>query len=133
MPIYNPAAILRVADPRVVSAFHRACDDLKASNRIRIALFEAGIVEANLRNPDYGDRDSVGCLQQRGGWGSVEERMDPYASAVKFIRDAQIRVVPKFPHYRAGRVAQAVQRSAYPDRYRQAYAAALYVIVRTRK
>lgn len=132
MPVYSPAAIMRRADKRVIRDFHRACADEHAGRRVRVALFEAGIVEANLRNPDYGDRDSVGALQQRSGWGTHASRMDPYASAVRFIRDAHNRVVPKFPRYRAAKIAQAVQRSAYPSRYAQAYLAACYVIARTR-
>ncbi len=73
--------------------------------------------ETGIRNLDYGDRDSVGLFQQRPsqGWGSEKQLMDPYYSTTKFydalvrVRDWETRDITK--------VAQAVQRSAYPDAY----------------
>lgn len=73
--------------------------------------------ETGIRNLDYGDRDSVGLFQQRPsqGWGSEKQLMDPYYATTKFynalvrVRDWETREVTK--------VAQAVQRSAYPDAY----------------
>jgi hypothetical protein len=48
-----------------------------ASKRdIQIAIMTA-MTESNLRNLDFGDRDSVGLFQQRAGWGSTSQRMDP--------------------------------------------------------
>lgn len=85
------------------------------------------LVETGLRNLDYGDRDSVGLFQQRPsqGWGTVEQIMDPVYSSTRFyqalvkVRDWETR--------RFTEVAQAVQRSAYPERYgeHEASAAAL--------
>lgn len=74
--------------------------------------------ETGIRNLDYGDRDSVGLFQQRPsqGWGSEKQLMDPYYATTKFynalvrINDWETRDITK--------VAQAVQRSAYPDAYR---------------
>lgn len=74
--------------------------------------------ETGIRNLDYGDRDSVGLFQQRPsqGWGSEKQLMDPYYATTKFynalvrVRDWENRDITK--------VAQAVQRSAYPDAYR---------------
>ncbi|SEQ97096.1 hypothetical protein SAMN05421756_107163 [Microlunatus flavus] len=74
--------------------------------------------ETGIRNLDYGDRDSVGLFQQRPsqGWGSEKQLMDPYYATTKFynalerVRDWETRDITK--------VAQAVQRSAYPDAYR---------------
>jgi hypothetical protein len=73
--------------------------------------------ETGIRNLDYGDRDSVGLFQQRPsqGWGTEEQLMDPYYATTKFynalvrVRDWQTREITV--------VAQAVQRSAYPDAY----------------
>lgn len=81
-----------------------------------IALATA-LQESDLRNIDYGDRDSVGLFQQRPsqGWGSVAQIMDPIYSAGKFydelvrVRDYENRPITE--------VAQEVQRSAYPDAY----------------
>ena len=73
--------------------------------------------ETGIRNLDYGDRDSVGLFQQRPsqGWGTEKQLMDPYYATTKFynalvrVRDWESRDITK--------VAQAVQRSAYPDAY----------------
>ncbi|MGO4956241.1 hypothetical protein ACTQ49_03030 [Luteococcus sp. Sow4_B9] len=83
-----------------------------------IALATA-MQESDLRNIDYGDRDSVGLFQQRPsqGWGTVEQIMDPWYSAGKFY-DHLVHV----PNWQAGDindVAQAVQRSGVPDGYRK--------------
>ena len=75
--------------------------------------------ETGIRNLDYGDRDSVGLFQQRPsqGWGSEKQLMDPYYATTKFY-NALVRV----KGWETGditKVAQAVQRSAYPDAYRE--------------
>lgn len=127
LPIYNPKTIWAGADPGVVKGFSKALRDTKAPRKFWLALFEAGIVEANLKNPHGGDRDSVGSLQQRAGWGSVTERMDPYKAALRFLVDAR-KIDRKM--YLSGKLAQAVQRSGFPLRYQQAYLAAAYVVTK---
>lgn len=74
--------------------------------------------ESDIRNLDYGDRDSVGLFQQRPsqGWGTVEQIMDPYYSTNAFY-DALVKV----DGWQSGDindVAQEVQRSGFPDAYR---------------
>ena len=73
--------------------------------------------ESSLRNLDYGDADSLGLFQQRPsqGWGTPDQIMDPWYSAGKFY-DALVKV-PDWQSKPIGDVAQAVQRSAYPDAY----------------
>ncbi|MBY6062331.1 LysM peptidoglycan-binding domain-containing protein [Microbacterium esteraromaticum] len=104
--------------------------ELGISDRgIAIALATA-MVESSMRNLDYGDRDSLGLFQQRPsqGWGTAAQILDA---------DRSIRVFyggPQDPNGRATRglldisgwqnmsftgAAQAVQISAYPDRYGQ--------------
>lgn len=83
-----------------------------------IALATA-LQESDLRNLDYGDRDSVGLFQQRPsqGWGTVEQIMNPHYATGKFL-DALVKV----PNWQTGDindVAQAVQRSGVPDGYRK--------------
>jgi hypothetical protein len=75
--------------------------------------------ESRLRNLDYGDRDSLGLFQQRPsqGWGSPEQVQDPVYAAGKFF-DRLVEV----PGWEAGRlteIAQAVQRSGFPEAYEQ--------------
>jgi hypothetical protein len=102
------------ADANVVAAFRRAARATGANPRERLALFEAGIVESGLRNLHYGDRDSLGSLQERAGIFGRGHALNPYASALRFLRDA----ISKRPwRGSAGSLAQAVQRSAFPGRY----------------
>ena len=73
--------------------------------------------ESSLRNLTYGDRDSLGLFQQRPsqGWGTADQIMDPWYSAGKFY-DALVKVA----NWQTGNindVAQAVQRSGFPDAY----------------
>jgi hypothetical protein len=75
--------------------------------------------ESGLRNLDYGDRDSLGLFQQRPsmGWGTIEQVTDPiYASNAFF--DVMV-TIPDWDSQDIGDVAQAVQRSGYPDAYDQ--------------
>lgn len=90
---------------------------------IQIALM-AGLVESGLRNLDYGDRDSIGMFQQRDAWGSREARLDPRQSAKMFFLggSAGQRGLLDFSDRTSmdmGAAAQAVQVSAFPDRYAQ--------------
>ncbi len=74
--------------------------------------------ETGIRNLDYGDRDSVGLFQQRPsqGWGTEKQLMDPYHATTEFY-NALVRV-ENWTRRDITEVAQAVQRSAYPDAYR---------------
>lgn len=74
--------------------------------------------ETDIRNLDGGDRDSVGLFQQRPsqGWGTVEEIMDPYYSTKQFY-DA-LEKVDGWQNGDINDVAQAVQRSGFPEAYR---------------
>lgn len=92
--------------------------ELGASPKETKALIEAGIVESNLTNLNHGDRDSLGYLQQRPsqGWGSPSQVRDIEYATTKFIQGAK---KAKRSNMSAGELAQAVQRSAFPDRYDQ--------------
>jgi hypothetical protein len=75
------------------------------------------IQESKLRNIDYGDRDSLGLFQQRPsqGWGTPEQIRDPVYAANAFYD-----VLAKVDGYQSmpiTKVAQKVQRSAFPDAY----------------
>ncbi|SFL26619.1 hypothetical protein [Geodermatophilus ruber] len=75
--------------------------------------------ESKLVSLPYGDLDSLGLFQQRPsqGWGTPEQVQDPVYAAAKFY-DGLVQV----PDWQAGRltdVAQAVQRSGYPELYQQ--------------
>lgn len=87
---------------------------------VRKALLSAGLVESNLRHVRYGDRDSLGFLQQRPsqGWGAYRPGMRGVRAD---IRDFLLRARALDQNYRGrpGQLAQAVQRSAFPGRYAQ--------------
>lgn len=73
--------------------------------------------ESGLRNLPHGDRDSIGLFQQRPsqGWGTEAQIMDPYYAAGAFYV-AMVKV-DGWRTADVGDVAQAVQRSGYPDAY----------------
>jgi hypothetical protein len=83
---------------------------------VEIALATA-LQESKLVNIDYGDLDSVGLFQQRPsqGWGSVGQIMDPRYAAGKFYD--RLVEVPRWRQRPLSEVAQAVQRSAFPEAY----------------
>jgi len=88
---------------------------MHASPKVTLALVEAGLVESNLRNLPYGDRDSLGFLQQRPSQGWRCPRNITCATW-DFLR----RAIPlEHKLNTAGELAQAVQRSAHPGRYDQ--------------
>ncbi|MEW2632709.1 hypothetical protein AB0903_13890 [Streptomyces sp. NPDC048389] len=91
------------------------------SDKVMLAGFETGWVESHMNNLNCGDRDSLGVFQQRPsqGWGSPEQVTDVDYAANKFFEVAQ-RMEPRMEGSTAGQLAQAVQRSAYPERYDQA-------------
>lgn len=94
---------------------------------IAIALATA-MVESSMRNLDHGDRDSLGLFQQRPsqGWGTPEQAMDADRSIRAFYGGAAnpnggttrgLLDIPGWQNMPFTDAAQAVQVSAYPDRY----------------
>lgn len=94
---------------------------------ISIALATA-MVESWIRNLDWGDRDSLGLFQQRPsqGWGEEAEVRDTARAAAVFFggpRDPNghetrgLLDIPGWESMAFGDAAQAVQLSAYPERY----------------
>lgn len=92
---------------------------------ILIALM-AALQESSLRNPDYGDRDSLGLFQQRAGWGSAQQRRDPDYAARAFFGGPTgpnkssppgLLDVGGWQSMPPGMAAQTVQVSAFPRAY----------------
>ena len=75
------------------------------------------IQESKLRNLRYGDRDSLGLFQQRPsqGWGTEEQILDPVYAPTSFY-DALVKI-KGYESMEITKVAQEVQRSAYPEAY----------------
>ncbi|WP_234313921.1 peptidoglycan-binding protein [Streptomyces sp. NBRC 109706] len=121
-------------DPEVLRVVYLTGVGLGVSDKVMLAGFEAGVVESNMNNLDCGDRDSLGVFQQRPsqGWGTPEQIMNvSYASNSFFTR--AITVAANNPNLTAGQVAQAVQISAYPDRYDAVETTARQLIDRARE
>jgi len=96
---------------------------------IAIALATA-MVESGIRNVDYGTHDSLGVFQQRPstGWGTEEQVRDlPRAAAAFFggpsdpngTTSRGLLDISGWEKLGFSEAAQAVQVSAYPDRYGQ--------------
>ncbi|PPF55939.1 hypothetical protein C5C13_11355 [Clavibacter michiganensis] len=82
----------------------------------QVALI-AAMTESGLRDLDGGDRDSAGLFQMRPsqGWGTHDQITDPqYAIGLFYDR---LTAVPGWEAKAPGEAAQAVERSAFPDRY----------------
>ena len=105
-------------------------DSLNAGEKATLALVEALIVESEIKNLGWGDRDSRGVLQVRDSTASGMgiDNMDVSQVVNAFLtrgyyHDPQlggggaIAIARRHPDASAGRVAQATQGSAFPNEY----------------
>lgn len=85
--------------------------------RAAVIAISTTIVESRLVNVGYGDRDSLGLYQQRPsqGWGPPAQVLNPVAATDTFLD--RLVELPGWATMPPGQAAQAVQRSAFPDRY----------------
>ncbi len=108
----------------------RAVRDRDMSQRAADIAIATVIVESGLRNyAEAVDHDSLGLFQQRASWGSAANRTDPIWATNAFLN----KMVEKYPNGSwadapIGEVAQAVQVSAYPDRYQVEAADAIRIV-----
>lgn len=100
-------------------------DKRKIPQKGEIVAIMTALQESNLKNLNYGDRDSLGLFQQRpgAGWGSPKQITDPPYASNAFYGGPQppsprglvdINGWEKMP---PGTAAQTVQVSAFPDAY----------------
>ena len=87
--------------------------------KVRKSLLEAMAVESNFRHVNYGDRDSLGVLQQRPsqGWGAYNPGIKGVRQDIMDYLVRARRLAANGYRGTAGQLAQAVQRSAFPERY----------------
>ncbi|OLR92585.1 C40 family peptidase [Actinokineospora bangkokensis] len=85
--------------------------------RAAVLAVATAMVESGLVNVGYGDRDSLGLFQQRPsqGWGTPEQVLNPAYAAATFYD--HLLALPGWQTMPPGQAEQAVQRSAFPDRY----------------
>ncbi|MFJ1765732.1 FG-GAP repeat domain-containing protein [Amycolatopsis sp. NPDC088138] len=96
-----------------------AVRDRGLASRAAVIAITTVIVETGLQNIDEEvDHDSLGLFQQRAGWGTVAQRLNPRTATNAFL-DKMLREYPNDSWKTAviGDVCQAVQVSAFPDRY----------------
>ena len=98
--------------------------------RAAVIATATAIVESELRNVGSGDRDSLGLFQQRPsqGWGTPAQILNPALATGEFL--AHLVDIANWEQSPLGVVAQAVQRSLYPDRYAPQEAAAAALVDR---
>jgi Putative Flp pilus-assembly TadE/G-like len=101
-------------DPGVARAICSVLDRYHANEKVRVAAYETAIIESGVHNLPYGDGSSLGVFQIIDMNGPANLRMDPVWSANWFVSQA-VRISGNYAT--SGTLAQAVQRSAYPDRY----------------
>lgn len=102
-------------DPAIARTIIDVGREMGADQDRILAALAAALVESNMANVSHGDRDSLGVFQQRPsqGWGTPQQVQDPEYAARKFYEAAA-----KVSDYdTVGGLAQAVQRSAFPERY----------------
>jgi cell wall-associated NlpC family hydrolase len=80
---------------------------------------DAAFTESRLTNVPGGDRDSLGLFQQRPseGWGTPTQIRDPIYATTQFID--HLVALPGWQSMSPAAAAQAVERSAFPDRYQE--------------
>jgi murein DD-endopeptidase MepM/ murein hydrolase activator NlpD len=93
-----------------------------------VVAISAALQESNLTNVDYGDRDSLGLMQQRpsAGWGNPAEVTDPtyairafYGGPRSPTANTGLLDIPRWQQMPVWHAAQSVQRSAFPFAYAQ--------------
>jgi hypothetical protein len=104
---------------RVVDTVHNRGMDKKAA----VIAIATVIVETHLQNiSEQLDHTSLGLFQQQDSWGTAAQRLDPVYATNAFIN----RMLQKYPNNswmnattdaQIGAICQAVQVSAFPDRY----------------
>lgn len=146
--IIYPGQVLRIPAPARAAApsgAGRGLDAEQSANAARIIAIgrslgvpDRGIAialatamqESWLRNLPHGDRDSLGLFQQRprAGWGSPAQVRDADRAIRVFFggphdpngaRTRGLLDIPGWQRMGFAQAAQAVQNSAYPDRYAQ--------------
>jgi Putative Flp pilus-assembly TadE/G-like len=105
-------------DPKVAIPICEELARAHVSAKVRLATWETAIVESGVHIPSTNDLDSLGAFQQRPskGWGTPAQVLNPHYAAATFISHAQA-IENRYSD--PGDLAQAVQRSQFPERYAQ--------------
>ncbi|MFC7344466.1 N-acetylmuramoyl-L-alanine amidase [Saccharopolyspora griseoalba] len=119
-------------DPAVMRVVFLVGEHMHVSDFVMLAGFEAGLVESQMSNLNWGDKSSLGVFQQRPEWwGKPEQLMDVRYAARKFFERAVEE--ERKGHPSAGALAQAVQQSGFGGRYDEREAEAKKLIADTQR
>ncbi len=115
----GPVSGLDAEQQRIAQIILHVGRQMSMTERDIKTAFMAALVESGMRNLNYGDADSIGVFQQRPsqGWGTQSQIMNPTYAATKFF-DA-LKAVGGHETMPMGALAQAVQGSAFPGRYKE--------------
>lgn len=121
----NPTGPLRATQVAFAKLIDQVAVERGLPGKATLIALMTALVESDLQNLSYGDRDSVGLFQQRpgAGWGSAADIMNPHYAAEAFFGGATAPSPPGlvdingWPSMGLGEAAQAVQVSAFPERY----------------
>lgn len=126
----------QVTNARTIVAVGKSLD---VPPRRWVIAIATALQESGLRNLDYGDRDSLGMMQQRPsmGWGTQSQVQDPTHAARAFFggpdsptRNSGLLYVPGWEQMPVWEAAQTVQRSAFPYAYGKHETAAHAIVER---
>lgn len=123
------------ANKKVLKKVYRIAKGRHVTHKVMLSTFETAWVESHVNNLKCGDADSVGVFQQRPsqGWCKHPKGCRNVKHATNKYLDQAIPNSKKHPKWTAGKVAQSVQRSAYPKRYNQAKPKAKKLIKKAKK
>lgn len=99
----------------VVSTIVETGKKMGATPKELLSAVQTGLVEANLTNPAGGHGTSVGWRQEIDTYGSVGRRMNVRGAARRYFQETA--AAGRGAGMTSGQLSQAVQRSAYPERY----------------
>ncbi|MEV0589606.1 VCBS repeat-containing protein [Nonomuraea sp. NPDC050310] len=123
----NAMTAYRVSCARMVV---KAVRDRGLPKHAAVIAVTTTIPETNIENiAEKVDHDSLGLFQQRDSWGSEADRLDPIWATNRFL-DKMIRLYPNgsWADAEVGVVCQAVQVSAYAERYQPEVADARKIV-----
>jgi peptidoglycan DL-endopeptidase CwlO len=118
----GPLAGLTGAQAQAARAVVATATPLGGERAALIAVMVA-LTESGLNNVDHGNQDSVGLFQQRSGWGSVAQRMDPVWATTAFLTSPGQGLLVKVPGWASLTpwvAAQQAQVSAWDGHTAQA-------------
>lgn len=124
----NAAYIMAAGKALGLSARDQAIGVMTAMGESSLRSIDYGDWETGgVTNPDGTRTTSIGLFQQQDGWGTREERLDPYTTSTKFF-EAMIAKVPDRDSLEPTIVAHRTQVNSDPYHYTKYWAAAVEVV-----